>query len=259
MKRNLRNRKNSGQTFIITALVIALLILSIVYGVFEAGRRGEMRSATTLNSHVLATKLGLKNTVTSSLVNVSNGGENEILTTNLNEYASIVGNQSHFGKCAALFTVLDVSPYQSGMWISWGSNGTGVSSAYANFTLVFTRTEADFQMEHSTNITTAINVEGTYSLLQGRSKHVDVTCRIFNEGEPALANNITLYYEHDGDLSVQEWIPADSPTITDYGNGTYTLSFTAETRNRSDPLLVSVHVYDLREIFVMANATCTII
>ena len=75
--------------------MIALLILSVVYGVSEAGKVGEMRSATTLNSHVLATKLGLKNTVTSALVNASNGGENGVLSTNLDKYASMVGNQSY--------------------------------------------------------------------------------------------------------------------------------------------------------------------
>jgi len=257
MGRKAGNRRNSGQTLIITALTIALLILSIVYGVFEAGKRSEMLSAATLNSPVLATKLGLRNTVTSSLVNVSNGGENGILTANLKEYASIVGNQSHFGKCSVLFTVSDASPYQSGMWISWGSDGTGVSSAYANFTLVFTKTESDLQLEHTINITTALNVEGTYTKLEGALKQVNVTCRIFNEGEPALANNITLYYDHDGDLGTQDWIAADSPTITDYGNGTYTISFTAETQTQDDPMLVSAHVYDLRDIFVLANATCT--
>jgi hypothetical protein len=257
MGRKAGNRRNSGQTLIITALVIALLVLSIVYGVFEAGRRSEMRSAATLNSPVLATKLGLRNTVTSSLVNVSNGGEDEMLSTNLNEYASIVGNQSYFGKCSVLFTALDASPYQSGMWISWGSDGTGVSSAYANFTLVFTKTESDLQLEHAINITTALNVEGTYAKLGGALKQVNVTCRIFNEGEPALANNITLYYDHDGDLGTQDWIAADSPTITDYGNGTYTISFTAETQTQDDPMLVSAHVYDQRAIFVLANATCT--
>ena len=121
----------------------------------------------------------------------------------------------------------------------------------------FTLPTADLQLEHTTNITTRLDVEGTYSKLEGTSKQVNVTCRIFNEGEPALASNLTLYYEHDGDLAVQDWIPADSPTITDYGNGTYTISFTAETQTSDDPMLVSAHVYDLRGILVLANATCT--
>jgi hypothetical protein len=237
-------------------LVISLLILSVIYGVFEAERRSEIRSATTLNSHVLATKLGLKNTVTSALVNVSDGGENGILSTNLNRYTSTVGNQSYFGKCTVLFTASDASPYESGMWISWGADGTGISGAYANFTLVFTRTEADIQLEHDANITTRLDVEGTYSKLEGTSKQVNVTCRVFNEEKSALANNITLYYDYDGDLGTQDWIAADLPSITDYGNGTYTVSFVAETQTTDDPLMVSAQVHDIRNIFVVANATC---
>ena len=84
-------------------------------------------------------------------------------------------------KCTAILTALNVSPYQLGIWISWGSDETGVSSAYANFT-VFTKTESDFKLEHATNITTALNLEGTYSKLGGTNNHVNLTCRIFNEG-----------------------------------------------------------------------------
>jgi len=229
----------------------------VVYSVFEAGRRSEMRSATTLNSNVFATKLGLKNTVTNSLVNVSVGGTNETLTANLNTYVNFVGAQSYFGKCVTLFTVLDALPYQSGIWLSWGSDGTGVSSAYANYTLIFTKTESDVQLEHTTNMTTRLNIQGTYSKLEGTLKQVNITCRIFNENEPALAQNVNLFYEHDGDPSAQEWIAATSPSITDYGNGTYKISFTAETQTITAPLLVSAQVYDLRGVFVLANITCT--
>lgn len=216
-----------------------------------------MRSATALNGYVFATKLGLRNTVTSSLVNVSNGGTNETLTTSLDTYVSFVGNQSYFGKFAGLFTVLDASPYQSGIWLSWGSDGTGISSAYANYTLAFTKTESSIQLEHATNITTRLAVDGTYTNLGGTNKQVNVTCKIFNEGEPALVNNITLFYEHDGDPSNQEWMLAGSPSTTDYGNGTYTIYFVAETQTPNDPMLISAQVYDIREIFVLANVTCT--
>ena len=238
-------------------MTISLLTLSVAYGVFEAGRRNGLRSSTTLNLPVFATKLGLKNTVTSALVNVSNGGENTILATNLDKYASFVGNQSYFGKCTILSTTLDLSPYESGICLSWGSDGTGVSSAYANFTLVFTETTADMDLEHSTNITTCLVVEGVYTKLGGTSKQVNVTCRVFNEGTAALANNVTLYYDFDGNLGTSDWTAANSPTVTDYGNGNYTLSFTAETQTENDPMIISAQAYDLREIFVMANASCT--
>ena len=216
-----------------------------------------MRSSTTLNSHVLATKLGLKNTLTSALVNVSNGGDNEIISTNLNKYASIVGNQSYFGKCTVLYTALNASPYQSGMWLSWGSEGTGISSAYANFTLIFTKTEADIQLEHAINVTTVLEVEGIYNKLGGTLKQVNVSCNVFNEEEAALANNITLYYDFDGDLLTSDWTPVISPSVTDYGNGTYSISCNADTQIINDPVIISAQVYDLRNILVMTNATCT--
>ena len=257
MERKRLNRKNSGQTLIITSLVVALLLLSVVYYIFEVERKSVIQTTTPLNSYVLAIKLGSRNTVISALANVSNGGENEILTANLDRLSSIIGNQSHFGKCILSFTPLNSSPYQSGIWISWGSNGLGVSSAYANFSLDFTGMQADVQLEYDVNITTTLNVEGVYSKLEDVKKQVNVTCRVFNEGEPALAKNITLFYESDGDLSIQEWIPVDSPSITDYGNGTYFMSFIAETKTRNDPLLVSAQVHDLRDIFVQANTTCT--
>jgi hypothetical protein len=195
--------------------------------------------------------------VTSALVNVSCGGDNGILSTNLNKYTSMVGNQSHFGKGTVMFTVSDSSPYQSGTWISWGPDGTGVSSAYANFTLVFTRLESEVQLEHAINVTTGFEVEGTYYKLGGTLKQVTATCSIFNEAEPALANNIALYYDFDGDLLTQDWTPVTSPSVTDYGNGTYIISCNVDTQIRNDPVIISAQVYDIRDIFVMANATCT--
>lgn len=257
MPRNLYSRRNSGQSLIVAALVVSLLIISICYSVFEANRSNEARASTTLNSHVSAVKLGLQNTVTSALVNVSNGGSTMALTTNLEKFSSFLGNQTYFGKCVTLFTVLDSLPYQSGIRLSWGTDGTGISSAYMNSTLFFVESKSQLQLETVTNLTTSLLLDGTYVNLGGTEKQVNVTCNIFNENESALAENITLYFEHDGEPSNQEWIAAESPSIIDYGNGTYTVSFVAETQTIEDPVIVSAQVYDTREIFVMANVTCT--
>ena len=256
MRRNLRNCENSGQTLVITALVISLLTLSVFYGVFEASRRSEMDNLTALNDYIFVTKLGLKKTVISSLANFSNGGTNDILATNLNKYVSIVGNQAYFGKVSIVFTLLDVSPYQSGLHLSWDSDGTGLSSAYANYSLVLIKTEANLQLKHETNISTKLEIEGTYSQLEGNVRNLTVNCRILNEGEPVLAKNITMFYELDGDPSNQDWITASSSSNIDYGNGTYRISFIAETESINDPMLISAQVYDMRGIFVLANATC---
>jgi len=257
LQRNLRNCKNSGQTLVITALVISLLILSIFYGVFEASRRSEIDNLPALNDYIFVTKLGLKKTVISSLANFSRGGTNEILSTNLNKYVSIVGNQAYFGKVSILFTLLDISPYQSGLHLSWDSDGTGLSSAYANYSLALIKTEANLQLKHETNITTKLEIDGTYNQLQGTDRNVTVNCKIINEGEPSLAKNITISYELDGDPSNQEWINASLSSNIDYGNGTYRLSFIAETESINDSMLISAQVYDKRGIFVIANATCS--
>lgn len=256
MRRNLRNCENSGQTLVITALVISLLILSVFYGVFEASRQSEKDYLTTLNDYVFATKLGLEKTVISSLANFSSGGTNDILATNLNKYIYFVGNQAYFGKFSIWFTLLDILPYQSGLHLSWGSDGRGLSSAYANYSLVLIKNEANLQFKHETNITTMLEIDGTYNQLEGNVRNLTVTCRILNEGEPGLAENISLLYERDGDLSNQEWMVAPSSNKIDYGNGTYIISFIAETQSINDPMLVSAQVYDMRGIFVLANVTC---
>jgi hypothetical protein len=250
MKRKSLNRKNSGQFLIITSLVIALLLLSVVYYTLEVERKSGMQTPTPLNSYVLAIKLGSRNTVTSALVNVSNGGENEILTANLNEFSSIIGNQSHFGKCNLRFTPLNSSPYQSGIWISWGSNGLGVSSAYADFSLDIVGIQANAQLEYYVNTTTTLKVEGVYSELNGTTKQVNVTCRVFNEGEPALANSFVVHYDNGSN-----WIQPQHYNQIDYGNGTYRLTFNANITVST--VQVSVGAYDWRGIYVQANATCT--
>ena len=216
-----------------------------------------MRSTTTLNGYIFATKLGLKNTAISSLANVSNGGAEQILGTNLNTYASFMGNQSHFGKCSIQSNVSESSPYQSGIWQSWGTDGTGISSAYANFTLSFAKTESQIQLEHETNITTRLNLEGTYSLLSGTQKQVNITCKVFNEDEPALASSIDLYYDYDGNTQTQDWVAVGSSTLTDFGNGTYAIGFVASTQTRTSPMHVSAQVADTRSVLVVANVTCT--
>ncbi|MEM2147166.1 MAG: hypothetical protein QXJ94_01000, partial [Candidatus Bathyarchaeia archaeon] len=103
-------------------------------------------------------------------------------------------------------------------------------------------------MTYAVNVTTTAKIAGYYTI-NGTAKDVNITCQIFNEEEPALVKNITTYYEDSG-----VWLPV-TPSIINYGNGTYILSFTVFTS--SDPVQVSVHISDLRGILVQANATCS--
>jgi hypothetical protein len=243
---------NSGQLLIVAALAIALLISSTTIYVYELSRERTATQNQLTTEFILALKQSSRNTVISSLANASKGGEKSVLETNLNSLLQAYRSLSQPGICNLSFTVLNDSNYADGIWLSWVEiDGFGVSSAYANFSLVVHGLEANITANYAVNVTTAVTLEGYYTT-NGSEMLINLLCRVFNEGNPALAKNITLYYE---DLGV--WLPVNSSnnlSITDYGNGTYTISFTVITI--SDTVQVSVYLNDLREIFVQANTTC---
>jgi len=217
---------------------------------YKVGEDMSQVDAAPLEDYVFAIQLGSRNTVLSSLINVTHGGSPEVLSTNLETWSAAVEKQYSFGKCLLNATPLSASPYDSGLWVSWGSNGLGVSSACVRFNLTVVGRENQVKLDYLVNVTTALQVEGTFQPLTGNNKRVDVTSKVFNEGEPALAENFTVYY-----LNGSSWTPVDSYGLTDYGNGTYRISFAVVIPGNS--VEVSVLTLDRRQILVRANATCT--
>jgi len=188
-----------------------------------------------------------------SLANISQGGANQNLEINLENWSSFVGRQYQLGKYILNFTSKDTAQYSSGIWISWGANGSGVSGAYANFTLKLLDRGTEINQTYAINVTTTLSIHGSYRVIGGNTKQVNVTSNLLNEGVPALAKNLTLYYNNSSN-----WIVPDSQNnyaFIDYGNGTYFTSFVADIP--SENIEVSTHVFDQREINVQANVTCT--
>jgi hypothetical protein len=249
-------RRNSGQVLIIAALVVTLLLLSTALYVSEVEKNATVYEQR-VNPDFSEYKLGVTHTVISALANVSNGGSAGVLATNLDQFQAVVEANSFNAMVEMDCTPFNAAPYQDGFWISWGTNGRGISSAYVNLVLNSSGTSASYYSEYAVNVTSEIEVAGYYTVLTGALKQVNLTCNVLNEGNSALAQNFTVYYEQDGSLSPEEWVQVTSPSITDYGNGTYTMSFTAETTNPEDQMLVSVHSNDLRYILTQANVTCT--
>jgi len=156
------------------------------------------------------------------------------------------------GRAVLIFTPYEMKPYSSGIAILWGSDGLGVSSAYSDFDLRLSDREVNVNVTYAINVTTTLLIQGTYRVIQGDEKQVNVTCNLLNEGRPAVARDITLYYR-----SLNDWLipgPPNNYTLVDYGNGTYLISFVAEIF--SSDVEVSVHAYDQREIYTQANVTC---
>ncbi len=245
MKRRDHTR-NSGQILVISVLVVSLVLLSTQLYIYEIGRSLETQSIR-VNDFILAMKLGSRHVVTGSLASISAGGVNSTLSTNLERWGSFAGNFYQFGKPTLNSSLPSVPPYTNGTYLSWGTDGFGVSSACVDFSFSLTDRQVTAQLPYTVNITTSLRVEGVFRRTQGAFKQVNVTINLSNEGDPALARNLTVLYESQG------WFVPDFQN-TDYGNGTYVASFEADFPGNE--VYVSAQVYDLREVYVQANATC---
>ena len=257
MKKPNLKHDNSGQVLVITALLVALLLLSTTLYVIETEKGVPTGGTSSENNVFPAHKQDTRNTLISALANITNGGETSVLTSNLNELISVVTAHSYQAILKMEATPLNIAPYQNGIWVSWGTNGQGISSTYASFVFASSGPSATSELEYTVNITSEVNLSGSYLQLEGNLKQVNLTVNILNEGKPALAQNFTFYYEFDGSLTIEDWVKVDSPSTINLGNGTYAVSFIAETGMPNDPVLVSMHCQDQRDILVKANVTCT--
>jgi hypothetical protein len=244
----------SGQLLIVAALAIAVLVSSTTIYVYELSRDANSLDRPPLNDFVLSLKQSTRNVMISSLANVSNGGSSSVLATNLNTFSQLVASLHHLGTMSLDFTPLNDSTYESGTYLSWNTSDIGVSSAYVNFTLRVYGLEEDIDAAFAFNVTTTITISGSYATLLSGDKQVSLTCRVYNEDGPALAKNMTFFYENSGN-----WVQVDASNdlfIIDQGNSTYLASFTVNTQ--SDTVPVSVRGYDSRNVFVLANTTCSV-
>ncbi len=251
----MREKKNSGQVLLIAAFIMALLLLSAELYIFDVGKIMYEVELNSLTDFVLAVELGSRHVVVGSLANVSNGGSSSVLEWNLQNWSSLINGQYQFGKSVLDYTLEETSPYSSGIWIDWGTNGLGVSSAYANFTYKLLGREANLNQSYFINVTTMLLIESAFRTIQGNDKQINVTINLLNGGNPALAGQIAVYYnDQQGNWLIPDET-SNNYTISDYGNGTYLASFVASIPGQN--VEVSTNVIDQREIYVQSNATST--
>ncbi|MGQ9641109.1 MAG: hypothetical protein ACUVUF_03155 [Candidatus Bathycorpusculaceae bacterium] len=241
---------SSGQLLIVTALAIAILISSTTAYIYELGMKTDTAPTQSISNFVFALKASTRNAVISSLANVSNGGEKATLVANLNELSQFLRNIRNIGVCSLNFTVLNDALYDSGIQISWNTN-IGVLNAYVNFAVSVYGITENVTANYAVNITTAITVNGFFTQTES-GKLVNLTCKTYNEDNYALAKNMSFFYENLG-----SWIPinaSNNPSIVDYGDGTYTVTFTVDVS--SETVHVLVKAYDTRDILVQAETFC---
>lgn len=249
-KRSLR-QNTSGQVLVVTSLLIALLLLTTAMFVIEGAKKSSI-VASGDDDVFPAYQQSIRNTLISALANVTGGGNSTVLTDDLDELNSAITMYSYQDIVYMSYVPLNVAPYQNGVWVSWGSSGYGVSSVCASFFFNSSGLSTTSNMVYTVNLTSEVNLAGSYTQIDTTSKQVNLTAHLLNEGKPALAQNFTFYFENGTD-----WILVDSPIIVDFGNGTYNISFTAQIGQPSDQLVVSTMCLDQRGISIGANITCS--
>jgi hypothetical protein len=150
------------------------------------------------------------------------------------------------------YTLLNVAPYQNGVWISRGTNGVGISSAYASFSLNSSGFSTTSNLEYAANVTSIINLTGKYVQLNENLTQINLAISLFNDGKFALAENFIVSFQNS-----TGWVIVEDPTINSFSNGTYTISFNVESSQLNIPITVSVDCQDKRGIIVGASVECS--
>jgi hypothetical protein len=250
-KKSIR-RNNSGQMLIITSLVVVLLLLSTIVYVTDIEKKAPVFIPEG-NSGLSEVKQAAAHTLVSALANITNGGNRSVLADDLNRFKSAVESHSYNAISELNFAELNAAPYSEGFWISHYTDGEGISSAMVSFVLNSTGNSASYYSEYSINVTSSISIMGNYTSIDENQSRVMVTCKVFNEGKPASASNLTFYYKQNGTTFL---VPAILTNTIDYGNGTYLSFFYAQGITQNGQLLISVNCVDTRGVSVWANATC---
>ncbi len=235
---------------VITALLVAVILLSTVIFVIETGKTVPTTRSGEENVFP-AYEQSVRSTLISALSNVTNGGSAKVVNANFDELNLVLTSQSYDAIFEMDYTPLNLAPYQNGLWISWGADGKGVSSGYVNYFFNSSGLSIASSLENAINITSEAAFRGTYLQLNDTFKQAGLTITLQNEGKPALAQNFQFYFQN-----TTNWIRVYSPSITNFRNGTYAVLFNAETGIQTGPFIVSMYCQDQRGITVGANATC---
>jgi hypothetical protein len=231
-------------------LLVALLLLSTAVYVIETERNVPIVGNSEVD--VFSTyKQSARNTLISALANVTRGGDVSVLSTDLNQLNLVITSDSYQAMLKMDYTMQNTDSYKNGFWISWGTDGHGVSSDYVSFAFNSLGLSTTSNLVYIVNVTSEAYLSGTYLQLNDTTKQATLKVNLLNEGKPATAQNFTFYF-----LNESNWIKTAVPYMTDYGNGTYEALFVAEQSQTSNSFVVSMLCQDQRGIFVGANATC---
>ncbi|HTY74959.1 MAG TPA: hypothetical protein VMD05_05260 [Candidatus Nanoarchaeia archaeon] len=250
MKKPSLRRNNSGQVLIVTSLLVALLLLSTIVFVMET-EKDVPTIKTEETDPFISYQQTEKNTLISALANITKGGNSSILASDLETLNTAITSDSYLSMLQINYEPLNATPYQNGIWISW-NDSQGITSAAVSFALNSSGLYSTSNIQYTTNVTSEISQNGNNTRIEDSLRQVNLTINLQNENGPALAQNFTFSFENTN----SSWVKVDSPNITDFDNGTYTVTFNIETAQTHNPIYVQTLCQDQRGIITGANTTC---
>lgn len=247
----MKGRSRSGQMLVVSSFLIAILMISTAVYVYELSGKVEDANDYPLQVFIRAVNIGGKHVAVGALANITNGGQNQTLAEWLASWKSVVEKRCVFGRLTLDYSLLDETPHFSGVRVSWGTDGVGISEAFFEYLMVLDGSDLEMESRGLVNVSSRLYVKDAVVQVLPNASQVTVAWSVFNEGRLALVEAVRLYFYASG-----EWqTPNESNhyVLSDYGNGTYRATFTLEPLASVD---VSVRVQDKRGIVVQANATC---
>jgi hypothetical protein len=194
----------------------------------------------------------IRSTAVSALANFSGGGNSGVFGSDLAQLRSVILDHSYRAQLSLTYSLLESGGYSNGLRVWWGSSGEGISSAYTTVTCSSSSYNGGSEVTYIVNVTDCIQLSGQYSQLNDTHKLVNLSVNLFDERGGALADAFVISY-----LNASSWVVADSPLISSNGDGTYALSFYAQTEQIGESLDISVVCLDTRGISVGATVTCS--
>lgn len=250
MARSFR-RDCKGQVIVITALLVAVILLTTAMYVIEIQKNTptvQTDDGVLIDSY----QTSIRSTAVSALANFSGGGNSAVFDSDLAQLRSVILSHSYRAQLSLTYRLLESGGYSDGLRVWWGSSGEGVSSAYATVTCSSSSYSGGSEVTYIVNVTDRIQLSGQYSQLNDTQKMVNLSVSLFDESGGALAEAFVVSY-----LNASSYVAADSLSISSRCDGTYALSFYAQTGQIGEALDVSVVCLDTRGISVGATVTCS--
>jgi hypothetical protein len=244
-------RNCSGQVIVVTALLVAVILLTTAMYVIEVQKNTptvQSDNGVLIDSY----QNSVRSTAISALANFSSGGNSAVFDSDLAKLRNVILAHSYEAQLTMTYNLFGSSGYSDGLRVWWGSFGEGVSSAYATVTCGSLCSMGSSEVTYVVNVTDSIQVSGSYLQSNDTHKQVNLTIHLENEAGGALADSFVINY-----MNASSWVTPEWSSINSNGDGTYTVSFYSQTGQTGEPLDVSVVCIDTRGISVGANVTCS--